>query len=212
LDSESILAFLSGYNFYPGGELNANHMIGWLRKFAEDRAWNVAVVSRGKNLVGTVDMGPIGAINGLVRAPLKEPTAWANIKGLMTKGDAVVDLGEVAVSRANTGEHYETIRGNESVSNGLLVLYPISKGSRPVRTVEETSRRPLESPEDLIGVGIVFPRVLDGDVAQDGTFVAVRPDWAAEFDEVDEISEFQDTEKDFVAKSFSSDSHGDEPR
>lgn len=210
LGPESILAFLSGYNFYPGGELNANQMIGWLRKFTEDRTWNVAVVSRAKNLVGTVDMGPIGYINGLVRAPLIEPAAWANIKGLMTKGDAVVDLGADAVGRANAGDNYETIRDKEDIDTGLLVLYPISKGSRPVRTVERTSRRPLKSPNDLIGVGIVFPRVLDGDVAQDGTFLAVRPDWAAEFDEVDEISEFQDNEHDFIAKSYSSERHDNE--
>lgn len=209
VEPQAILNFLSEYSFYAGAELNGSQMVQWLRKFAEDREWNVAVVSRGKDLVGTVDMGPIGEVNGLVRAPLQEPTTWANIKGLMTKGDAVVDLDEAAVSRVNSGTPYATVRQDADAVNGLLVLYPISKGSRPVRNVEVTSRRSLQSPHDLVGVGIVFPPVLDGDVAQDGTFLAVRPDWAAEFDDVDEGTEFQDTESNYVAKPYDPDPDSD---
>ena len=197
---DNILRFLSAYNFYSGGELDASLMTQWIRQFAENCDWNVAVVSRGKAIVGTVDMGPIGEVNGLVRAPLQEPLGYANIKGLMTKGDAVVDLGPEAVAQVNSGSTYETVRNAAGGSNGLLVLYPISKDSYPIHNAESTSRRRLESPEHLIGVGIVFPLVLTGDVREDATFISVRPDWTAEFDDdYTEEGEFQDTEADFVA-------------
>lgn len=204
VEADAVITFLTKYNFYPSGELNGAQMVQWLRKFSEDRPWNVAVVSRARELVGTVDLGPIGSVNGLVRAPLISPTTYANIKGLMTKGDAVVDFGESAVRRVSSGESYQAVRGEADSRNGLLVLYPISKDSKPVRAVERTSRRPLAAPDNLIGVGVVFPLVLDGDVSEDGTFLAVRPDWtAAEFDDSDEIEEFHDTENDFVASEFS---------
>jgi hypothetical protein len=203
VETGAVMTFLTGYNFYPGGGLNGPQMVQWLRKFAEDRPWNVAVVSRAREVVGTVDLGPIGHVNGLVRAPLLPPTTYANIKALMTKGDAVVDLGKSAIGRARSGDNYQAVRREADSQNGLLLLYPISKASKPVRAVETTSRRPLASPEHLIGVGIVFPLVLDGDVSEDGTFLAVRPDWTAEFDDNEEIEEFQDTESDFVASEFS---------
>jgi hypothetical protein len=202
IESAAILDFLTEYSFYSGAELNGTQMVQWLRKFAEDRRWNVAVVSRAHAVVGTVDLGPIGDVNGLIRAPLQQPAAWANIKGLMTKGDAVVDLDHAAVSRVSAGAPYAMVRHEAGAENGLLVLYPISKNSRPVHNVEKTSRRPLQSPHDLIGVGIVFPPVLDGDVSQDGTFLAVRPDWEAEFDDDDELTEFPDTESSYVAKEY----------
>lgn len=198
----AVLAFLVSYSFYSGGELNGARMVEWLRKFSPDRAWNVAVVSRGKDLVGTVDLGPIGVVNGLIRAPLQTPTEYANIKGLMTKGDAVVDLGEEAVRRVAAGEDFRAVRSQGDDGNGLIVIYPISRESRPVHAVQTTSRRILTSPEHLIGVGIVFPLVLDGDVSEDGTFIAVRPDWTAEFEDVDEAETFADTESDFVAREF----------
>ncbi|SDO78344.1 Z1 domain-containing protein [Pedococcus dokdonensis] len=206
--SGAVLAFLSAYRFYPGGELSGTQIVQWLNKFAADRAWNVAVVSRARERVGTVDLGPIGQVNGLVRAPLKSPTSYANIKGLMTKGDAVVDLGASAIGRVNVGEGYQAVRADADCDRGLLLLYPISKESKPVFAVETTSRRPLESPEHLIGVGIVFPPVLDGDVSEDGTFLAVRPDWTPEFDDDDDPEEFRDLENDFVASAFSGPTDG----
>ena len=203
VNSEAALTFLSDYRFYPGGELSSSQMVQWLRRFAADRQWSVAVVSRARELVGTVDLGPIGAVNGLVRAPLQSPTAYANIKGLMTKGDAVVDVGEPAVRRVNSGDDFKAVRIEAGFDNGLLVLYPISKDSKPVHALEKTSRRPLVSKEHLVGVGIVFPLVLDGDVSDDGTFLAVEPDWTPEFDDGDDTEEFQDTESDYVAAEFS---------
>lgn len=208
VESKAVLDFLEHYKFFEGGELNGSQIVQWLRKFAEDRPWSVAVVSRGEDRVGTVDMGPLGELNGLVRAPLQTPETFANVKGLMTKGDAVVDLGNEAVKRVNAGERFETVRFEANAADGLLVLYPISKNSRPMRNVEMTSRRPLESPEDLIGVGIIFPSVLDGDAAEDGTFLAVRPDWTPEFEEVDEAAEFDDTELDYVASAYDPESDG----
>lgn len=202
VESGAVLDFLTSYSFYPGGELNGSQMVQWLHRFAPDRSWTVAVVSRGKELAGRVDLGPIGEVNALVRAPLQSPTGYANIKALMTKGDAVLDLGASAVSRVNSGGDYRLVRGATGSDNGLLVLYPISKSSKPMHAVEKTSRRELASPEHLLGVGIVFPLVMDGDVSEDGTFLAVRPDWTPEFDDIDETEEFQDTENDFVASEF----------
>ena len=208
VESEAVLRFLVTYNFYPGGELNSSQMVQWLRRFAPERPWTVGVVSRRRNLVGTVDLAPIGEVNGLVRAPLQSPTTYANIKGLMTKGDAVVDLGESAVNRVNSGERFQSVRNEADSNNGLLLLYPISKDSKPVHAVEKTSRRELASPEHLIGIGIVFPLVLEADVSEDGTFLAVRPDWTPEYDDIDETEEFLDIENDFVASEFREPAYG----
>ena len=198
--STAVLDLLASYNFYRDGGLNGHQMVKWLRKFASDRTWSVAVVSRAKAVAGTVDLGPLGDVNALVRAPLKLPADHANIKALMTKGDAVVDLGAAAVERVNSRSSradFGQVRLENEATNGLLVIYPIARASEPSRG-EQTAktRRKLEAPEDLIGLGIVFPTVLDGDVTSDGTFLSVRPDWTVEYDEEDEF-EIADTEPDF---------------
>ena len=88
---------------------------------------------------------------------------YADIKALMSQSDRVVDLeitpqelaavstlGQVACLRNLPA------RGGRGDDTGLLLLYPVSKDSKPIRGSTKT-REPLEAFEHVLGVGLVFP-------------------------------------------------------
>ena len=118
----------------------------------------------GSESLGEIDLGldePVRCIN---RARLKEvgDATYADIKSLMSHSDRVIDLeispaelggmavGEIARLR-NLPEH-----GGRGDGSGLVLLYPVSAQSVPVRGSLKT-REPLEAVEHVIGVGLVFP-------------------------------------------------------
>src|SRR5690606_31006788 len=87
-------------------------------------------------------------------------------KTLMSRKDGVVDLpGDH--SRA-TEKDLMHLRTQVALDTGLLVLYPIDKDSEPATARAAETREPLAAEEHAIGVGLVFPEVLSGDVAAHG--------------------------------------------
>ena len=132
--------------------------------------WNVAVMGRDPDeKLGSIEIEPLGAIGLINRAPLSRTTEYADIKALMSAVDGVIDCGEIAaadrtalrereLSEPRLRERYRSERQPET---GLLLLYPISRNSEPRNAREEGTRTKMNTEEDVIGFGLVFPGGVD---------------------------------------------------
>ncbi len=170
VDSQLVLDFLASYRFHENSrdlnsELIARYIVGRLED-SELRHFTIAIMGRGSpsDYLGSVDLG-LGEENGCInraRMNVVGGATYADIKALMSQIDRVIDLdvtsddlrglnlGEVARLR-NAPE-----RGGRGDETGLLLLYPVSKDSRPVRGSLVT-REELRAVEHVLGVGLVFP-------------------------------------------------------
>lgn len=171
VDSREIISFLSTYKFHENsrdldGELINRYILN-RREEGELLSFNIAVMGRSSasDYLGEVDLGlqnKVGCINRARLNVIGGPT-YADIKALMSRNDRVIDLdlppGE---PRADTPvARLVQLRnpaqsGGVGEGTGLLLLYPVSKDSKPVRGSAKT-RTTLEAVEHAIGVGLVFP-------------------------------------------------------
>lgn len=158
LPVDTIRVFLDEYAFHPNAvELQREAILRYVEEqnaYDDLLSWNVAVMGRSNSPLGNLDLGlpePVGLIN---RARLHSTKAYADIKSLMSRPDRVVDLG---LSPEQLGGNDKDLQALRPRGKGLLLLYPISKRSRPVRGGNR--RTTLDALEDVIGVGMVFPDV-----------------------------------------------------
>lgn len=198
LGPDPIMEFIDSYRFHPDQiGLRADHINGWISRVAEDVLWNVIVLGSTRRQrgpdgdwieLGTMDLGLGHSVPTVNRAPLKRvPIGTANIKALMSKRDRVADLPPEIVSSADlTSEaDYRALRHRHGEGRGLLVIYPISRHSVPLRAaVAAGSRREMHAPGHLVGVGLIFPEVSDPDLMDEGDYYSVAPDW--EYEEIEE--------------------------
>jgi Z1 domain len=166
VDSREALAFIDAYGFHERArDLDSETIRSYIeRRLEEDELTRFSIAVLGlpgeDPELGGVELGletPVPCIN---RARLPHVDRdYADIKALMSLSDRFLDLdvrpSEINAMTASEVEHGRdpapTGRGDGS---GLLVLYPISKDSRPLRG---TNRRDLEAVEHVLGVGLVFP-------------------------------------------------------
>lgn len=188
---DDVIEFLAVYRTHEDQRsLDTKVVSGWLKKFARDTSWNVALMHGSKakaSTLGTVDLGvgePVPLIN---RAPLQNsPVGTANIKTLRSAIDRVADL-PAEVVKAASPEEYANLRSNVAPKEGLIALYPLSPRSVPAN-VQANSRRPMQAPLELIGYAIAFPTVRSVDSTTARSYWAVTPDWAPEIsDDEDEV-------------------------
>lgn len=197
-----VIDFLGQYSFHEDQVgLQADHVIGWLRRAAKESRWNVMVIGSDKKHVkngrvvelGDLDLGLEMRIPAVNRAPLKEPEpGTANIKALLSHNDWFADLDPEFVRKLSKDERSDprAVRRKHADGRGLLILYPISKDSTPLGVaLGADSRRNMEAPDHLLGLGIIFPDVDREGVADEGTYYSVHPDWEVEAEEEDELPE-----------------------
>lgn len=171
VDSQLVLEFLAHYRFHENSrDLNSGLISDYIRRRRSDGElthFKVAVMGRAatSDYLGEADLSlaaPVGCIN---RARLKAVggATYADIKALMSQSDRVIDLNidPAELTRVTTLGELARIRnlpatGGRGDDTGLLLLYPVSKDSRPVRGSAKT-REPLEAVEHVLGVGLVFP-------------------------------------------------------
>jgi ribosomal protein S21 len=159
-----VITFLEGYSF---DENSYDLKSSLIRKYIEAQnehdsllSWNVVVMGIGRSDLGDIDFGLPERVPMINRARMNRPDqGYADIKALMSKPDRVVDLAcsPEEIKGMNDAELQEL----RPEGIGLLLLYSIAKDSRPMRAVREgqTPRRvPLDAVEDVLGVGMVFPR------------------------------------------------------
>ncbi|WP_330290708.1 Z1 domain-containing protein [Streptomyces sp. NBC_00576] len=162
-----VIGFLSAYKFHEKSpENDADLITAYIRKRVAAagslRRWNIAVVGNPKGDGFTFAPGvTVGRNNRARLAVSNADPDFADIKTLMSRRDAAVDLAE-GTSKLNEKGIMDR-RRVELPDTGLLVLYPIDRVSEPDPT--KTARAPLNAEEHVIGVGLVFPEPWDKDSA-----------------------------------------------
>jgi len=171
IDSQHIVSFLSMYHFHENSrDLDSPLISRYIldrRDEGELLRFNVAIMGRAadSDYLGTIDLGTGSQVGCINRARLLQigTNTYADIKALMSRHDRVIDIrlpegtltaetkpAELARFRSASA------RGGHGDGSGLLLLYPVSKDSRPVRGTAKT-RESLDAVEHVIGVGFVFP-------------------------------------------------------
>jgi hypothetical protein len=171
VSSKLIIDFLAEYKFHENSrDLDSRLLSRYIearRDEGELMHFKIAIMSRsaGSSYLGDVDLGlPMrsGCIN---RARMQSVggTTYADIKTLMSRNDRVIDL-EIPQSELSadvTNADMARMRnlpskGGRGDDSGLLLVYPVSKDSKPVRGTART-RMDLKAASHVIGVGLVFP-------------------------------------------------------
>ena len=181
IDSQLIVDLLARYRFHENSrDLNSRLITDYIRGRRADGElshFKVAVMGRAgsSDYLGEVDLGLSQRVGCINRARLKVVggSTYADIKALMSQSDRVVDLDIDPTELAEVRTRGELARirnlparGGHGDDTGLLLLYPVSKDSRPVRGSLKT-RQPLEAVEHVLGVGLVFPETQSRTAAVD---------------------------------------------
>ncbi|MFE0377546.1 Z1 domain-containing protein [Streptomyces inhibens] len=173
---DHVLDFLAAYRFHEKSqECDAELLSGYIEKRTKVgslRNWNLAIVG---NPVGDAkdnfEFAPDVAVRRIVRAKIDvkdSPSGFADIKTLMSRKDAAIDLqGDTA---RMTEEEIKAERRRQLPDTGLVVLYPIDKVSEPAPT--KVTRRSLDAEEHVIGVGLVFPRPAGDDSTVEWNYIS----------------------------------------
>ncbi|MDJ0395012.1 Z1 domain-containing protein [Rhodococcus sp. G-MC3] len=169
-----ILRFLSEYSFHQKSQdCNALLLGKYIRKRNGKSAlshWTVAVVGKPNPADEPFDFGN-GIKVGKVTRSAVEKSAITDIKTLMSRRDAAVDLDTSNVEGELTEEKIFKLRQKTAPDVGLIVLYIIDRNSTPTGR-QLKSRVALNAPEDVVGVGVVFPAPLDRDSEVEWDYVS----------------------------------------
>jgi hypothetical protein len=196
----NVVSFISSYRFHPDQSgMRADHMTGWIQRAAPDNPWNVVVIGSDKVhkrpdgtivRLGELDLGLADLVPAVNRAPLiNPPRGTANIKALLSHDDWFADLDPEDVKTLGdmTKEDPRGVRRKLSDGRGLVIVYPISKDSIPMRWARGTqSRRDMQAADHLLGIGLIFPDVERDGFAEAGTYYSVHPDWEVAVSEDDD--------------------------
>lgn len=171
VDIEHIIGFLATYKFHENsrdldGDLISRYILA-RREEGELPFFNIAVMGRtsDSNYLGELDLGlknPTRCINRS-RLNVVGGSTYADIKALMSRNDRVIDLEHLppeetaaAVSPKRLAE-LRSLPKYGGAGSGLLLLYPISRDSKPVRDSVKQTRQPLDAVQHVLGVALAFP-------------------------------------------------------
>ena len=198
--ADKVVSFINSYRFHPDQSgMRADHMTGWIQRAALNNPWNVVVIGSNKVhkrpdgsevALGEVDLGLTELVPAVNRAPLiNPPKGTANIKALLSHDDWFADLDpEDVKGQGDIAKHDpREVRRKLSDGRGLVIVYPISKDSIPMRWARGTqSRRDMQASDHLLGIGLIFPDVERDGFAEGGTYFSVHPDWEVAVSEDDD--------------------------
>jgi hypothetical protein len=173
-----ILEFLKNYNIERSGEMEPALIQKYITAQNKQGAlgsWTVGIVGlKESSAAGIMDITPNLVVPLITRSRLKTLNSVENIANLgvlTSKVDLVADVPQIAqaeVQKRSTADLIQ-LRHDQGKTDGLLLLYPIAKDSRPRRADasaddrpsfkegEQKIRVPLNAAEHLIGLSIVFP-------------------------------------------------------
>ncbi|PJJ72952.1 Z1 domain-containing protein [Diaminobutyricimonas aerilata] len=179
VDAAEIVQFLEQYQVHEEStDLDTELMRKYIAKQQSSETpslskWSVAVVAGEKDgKTEIVDLGGL-QVPSVVRARLREQgKTRADIKTLMSKVDRALDLPVPLAELRLLREQDLTAKRNEDDElgkQGLLVVYPIDRTSKP-QNVHSKTRDPLDAVFPVIGIGVVFP----GDAAEKNRIFATH--------------------------------------
>jgi hypothetical protein len=194
--SEAVLSFLDHYRVHERAPDNDTGLIARYVRSRNGRGqlenWNVALIGSSRARRGVFDYRNGVRVPKVIRARLKDsPLRDADIKTLMSRRDAAVDLAVPAGTHLNEADIVR-LRAEQAPDTPLLTLYAIDATSPTTRK----ERVPLEAATEAIGVGIVFPKPSPGDDdkvywSADLSGVAESRDRYLETDDLDALEEEQ---------------------
>lgn len=160
IPAAAVVDFFKSYRFHDRNrELSSELVTKYIAEQQKDKKlilWNVVLLGRAEKSNGgfMTQEGEVGLIERS-KMPSSDATS-ANIKTLMSKVDIVADLPVDKAHASMDEEQLFALRKEKYPDHGLLVLYPISRNSKPKPNAEK-NRKPLEAVDDMIGLAIVFP-------------------------------------------------------
>jgi hypothetical protein len=200
--SSGVSDLIRNYAFHPDQTtMRPDDMAGWVEQSAGDRLWNLVVMGSNKRhrnrdgkpiVLEPVDLGLPNQVPAVNRAPLVRPTVesgTANIKALMSFDDWFVDLDPLALKALDASVRADPreVRRRLADGHGTVVVYPVSRASVPMVVTEGMeTRRDMKAPQDLIGLGLIFPDVDREGFASEGNYYSVHPDWEVTAEDEDE--------------------------
>jgi len=200
--SAEVARFIEAYSFHESqSTMRAGDMAGWIRSSAAANKWNVVIMGktpasddRGRT-DKFIELGVGSMVPLVTRTPLTSASVRpgvANIKALMSHDDWFIDLDPKIRDRHTKEERREPRRLREihAGGRGVVVIYPIDKASKPRGLSKSTNtRRQMEAPQHIIGLGVIFPNIDRTDTAASGDYYSVTADWEPEV--VDDDDETQ---------------------
>jgi hypothetical protein len=195
ISADLIKQFLNKYKFHEKSrDLDRDLIVGYIEnqnKLGALTSWNVVVMGRGSgDERDTLYMGHRVKVRRVNRSRLKIGDAnTANIKALMSQQDIMADQKDFSFGNMDAEEVFVERAKTSDGNAGLLLLYPISPVSTPMRGGPDSDRVPLEAVDEVIGVAMVFPAPHGGASAHDYVSAKVKPIIAPEDPEGDEDPE-----------------------
>lgn len=196
--------------------------VRWSAEKLPGRRWNVVLA--GGSTKETFSAGEF-SVPMVRRAPIRDtdPTAdgsTINIRALMSGADTIADLRVSTDSAAGAGSdrlsrddqislRKRSIAEGGAGGRGLLLIYPISRMSKSTSATRISMDVALrkanpeiltEGADPLMGIGLVTPFDINNEIANKGTYLAVRPAFESDHEEIDETDhepDFVDTEDDY---------------
>lgn len=227
LPHADLVAFLEDYGvFSVDAALQPEAMKKWTGEHGDGKSWDLLLLSGPAANNSTFAYTPDHVVNVVSRTPLsiewdksrfeEEIRAGAdvvNIRALMSSGDSTADLtildrhnlldeqtsaGLKALKKSDA-QAVKSFRRTARPESGLVILYAVGKDSSPA-TSSASTRAPMNAPDHLIGVAVVFPPAA---FERDGDHYAVT--LKSIFDAGDEATEdgeleLVDDEADFAAR------------
>lgn len=194
LHAQEIADFFRDYRIHSKQtNMPAEFIADWIEEKAGHTLWNVGVMGlkdQESYPLGTLEVAPDLEIPAVNRAPLSSSAEGeANIKALLSLSDYGADIPSDILQEkpVKNADGYRKLRVQEVEGRGLLIVYVVSAKSRPTRKPKAgrpSERAPMDAPDHMIGLGIVFPGFDQVNDVTDGDFYSVTPDWeVAEADE-----------------------------
>jgi len=210
-----VLQFLREYSSPAQGPwVQGDAAEKWIREHQPDTTWNVVLVGGAGNSTRRLTIDEHRVVRAVKRAPLGgwRPSATqvegfpegadiVNIRALMSSADWLLDLDVLAEHGAvgdevtqglsalqgkrDKEESVRPFRSAVAPSTGVLLIYAIARDSRP--EAKSTLRVAMDAPDELIGVGMIYPTSMRPD---DHTYYAVSLDTPT-IDAYDDAEEFE---------------------
>lgn len=166
---EAVVNFLRNYRVHDRAPNNSSQLMASYahKRYQKQRLtdWSVALVGSGTAQVGTFPYAPDVNVPKVIRSRLEGSSdAAADIKTLMSRRDAAVDLAVPRRTALNEGD-ISRLRREQAPTTALLALYAIDARSAPAASRRDSGIRrvALEAVTDAIGIGVVFPKPSEGD-------------------------------------------------